>query len=98
MSETFALTNPLVRFLEQRPDQFTRADFLRVITERGIERVAFQHLGLDGKLKESRLPIANRQQHETLKIMHEDLHRHWWCDRDGQCIPVDLTIRIVPRR
>lgn len=66
MAETFALTNPLVSFLDKPREQFTREDFLRVITEKGIERITFHYTGLDGKLKELRLPVASRRQAERI--------------------------------
>ncbi|MFW6116228.1 MAG: glutamine synthetase beta-grasp domain-containing protein, partial [bacterium] len=69
MAEQFTLVNPLVRFLKKPRAEFTRADFLRLIAERQIERIAFHYTGLDGRLKELRLPVANR--HEVERVLAE---------------------------
>ncbi|MGD2178843.1 MAG: glutamine synthetase, partial [Anaerolineae bacterium] len=66
MAESFALTNPLVRLLDKPQEEFTRTDFLEVIREREIERITFHYTGLDGKLKELRLPVVNRRQVERV--------------------------------
>ena len=64
--DRFALTNPLVKFLDKPSSQFTREDLLRVISEKQIERITFHYTGLDGKLKELKLPVSNRQQAERI--------------------------------
>ena len=66
MVERYALTNPLIEFLDKPAEEFTRADLMRVIVEKGIERITFHYTGLDGKLKELKLPVAGQQQAETV--------------------------------
>ncbi len=62
----YALANPLARFLDKSPSDFTRQDFLRVISERHIERLTFHYTALDGKLKELKLPVANAAEAEII--------------------------------
>ncbi|OGD22726.1 MAG: glutamine synthetase [Candidatus Aminicenantes bacterium RBG_16_63_16] len=62
----YALANPLSRLLDKSPADFTRADFLKVIRERPIERLTFHYTALDGKLKELKLPVANAAEAESI--------------------------------
>jgi glutamine synthetase len=66
METFYSLTNPLCQILDKDNQQFTREDFLTIISERKIERINFHYLGLDGKLKELKLPISNRLQAERI--------------------------------
>ncbi len=66
MVEKFALTNPLVKLLDKNPEDFTREDFLRIITDQQIERITFHYTALDGKLKELKLPVGSRRQAERV--------------------------------
>lgn len=43
--------NPLVRFLQKEPKEFTKADLVRYIVENGIEMVNFRYAAADGRLK-----------------------------------------------
>lgn len=43
--------NPLVRFLQKDPKEFTKADLIRFITEKQIEMINFRYVGADGRLK-----------------------------------------------
>lgn len=63
---SYALANPLSRLLDKSPADFTRADFLKVISERNIERLTFHYTALDGKLKELKLPVANAAEAESI--------------------------------
>jgi len=65
-TEPYALSNPLAVLLGKPPADFTRADMLRVIAARGIERVTFHYTGIDGKLKELRIPVADPRQAESI--------------------------------
>lgn len=58
----YALANPVAVILDKSQDDFRRPDFLRIIEERKIERITFHYTALDGKLKELKLPVANRRQ------------------------------------
>jgi len=61
----FALSNPLSALLDKEPKDFTRADFLKIIERKGIERITFHYTALDGQLKELKLPVADAAQAET---------------------------------
>jgi glutamine synthetase len=63
---TYALANPLSVLLDRPPQDFTRADFLKVIDKKQIERITFHYTALDGKLKELKLPVANATQAESI--------------------------------
>ncbi len=66
MGQKFGLTNPLIQLLDKPREDFTREDLLRVIQEKEIERITFHYTGLDGKLKELKLPFSNRYQAERI--------------------------------
>jgi glutamine synthetase len=66
MDKNFSLTNPLSQILDKDSHDFVREDFLKIIIEKGIERITFHYIGLDGKLKELKLPISNRIQSERI--------------------------------
>ncbi|MCK7476668.1 MAG: hypothetical protein M0C28_03240 [Candidatus Moduliflexus flocculans] len=52
----YALSNPLSLLLDKPAADFTRADLLKVIESKGIERITFHYLAIDGKLKETDHP------------------------------------------
>ncbi|MFZ0388973.1 MAG: glutamine synthetase family protein [Calditrichia bacterium] len=64
--ENLALANPLVSLLDKPAEQFTRADMLEVIRIKNIEHITFHYTGLDGKLKELKLPVGNRRQADRI--------------------------------
>ncbi|MBE2197251.1 MAG: glutamine synthetase [Anaerolinea sp.] len=66
MNNPLALTNPISLLVDKPREAFTRADFLKVIAEKQIERITFHYTGLDSKLKELALPIASIQQAERI--------------------------------
>lgn len=66
MVDSLPLSNPLSILLDKERSDFTRADMLRVIREHGIERLSFHYTGIDGHLKELRLPISNLAQAERI--------------------------------
>lgn len=66
MTETFALANPLCQLLDKDRTDFTRADLLKVVRTKGIERFTFRYTGGDGRLKELRLPFANMEQADRI--------------------------------
>jgi len=57
---SYALTNPLSLLLKKPADQFQRADLLKIIEKKKIERITFHYTALDGRLKELKLPISNK--------------------------------------
>jgi len=71
VNDLIALANPLCLFLDKERDDFTRADLMRVVAEKGIERFTFHYTGIDGQLKELRLPLANLRQAERILAMGE---------------------------
>jgi glutamine synthetase len=62
----YALSNPLSVLLDKSPEDFERDDFLKVIEKKTIERITFHYTALDGKLKELKLPVADRCQTECI--------------------------------
>ncbi|MCX6565405.1 MAG: glutamine synthetase beta-grasp domain-containing protein [Candidatus Aminicenantes bacterium] len=62
----FALSHPLSALLDKHQKDFTRADFVRVIEQKGLERITFHYTALDGKLKELKLPVAHEAQAESI--------------------------------
>ena len=63
---SYALVNPVCAIVEKPRTELTRADLVRVIEEKQIEKITFHYTGLDGKLKELKLPVTNRYQTELL--------------------------------
>jgi glutamine synthetase len=63
---SYALSNPLSVLLGKSPEDFERDDFLKVIEKKHIERITFHYTALDGKLKELKLPVADRYQAECI--------------------------------
>ncbi|MGA2363685.1 MAG: glutamine synthetase family protein [Candidatus Aminicenantales bacterium] len=58
--------NPLSLILDKSPRDFLRADILKVIEKRQVERLTFHYTALDGKLKELKIPVSTRSQVETI--------------------------------
>ncbi len=63
---SYALANPLSAILDKPSQDFQRADFLKIIEHKQIERITFHYTALDGKLKELRLPFSNRSEAESI--------------------------------
>lgn len=64
--EKLALVNPLIKLLDKPNTDFTREDLLHVIEDKQIERITFHYSGLDGKLKELKIPVGNKRQAEWI--------------------------------
>ena len=62
----YALTNPLTRLLDKSRHEFTREDLIHIIERNQLERITFHYTGIDSKLKELKIPIANRAQAERI--------------------------------
>jgi glutamine synthetase len=62
----YALGNPLSLILDKPATDFTRADLIRVIEAKQIERVTLHYLAIDGKLKELTVPVTDRARLESL--------------------------------
>lgn len=65
-NDQFALANKISLITGKRKYDWTRDDLLKVIVEMKIERVNFHYTGIDGKLKEMRIPVLNKTQIETV--------------------------------
>jgi glutamine synthetase len=63
---SYALSNPLSVLLGKSPEEFVPEDFLKLIEKKNIERITFHYTALDGKLKELKLPVADRYQAECI--------------------------------
>ncbi len=63
---SFALENPLSALLNKPAHDFERADFVKIIEQRKIERITFHYTGLDGHLKELKFPIPDRRRAEVI--------------------------------
>ena len=63
---SYALANPLSFVLDKPRAEFRRADFLKIIEAHDIERITFHYMGLDGKLKEMKIPVVDRGQAELI--------------------------------
>ncbi len=59
MSDRLPLENPLKVLLGKERDEFTRADLVGLVSRLGIERFTFHYTGLDGQLKDLKLPITS---------------------------------------
>ena len=66
MKDNYPLTNPLCKLLDKPREDFCREDLVNVIEEKRIERITFHYTALDGKLKELKVPVANRLQAERI--------------------------------
>ncbi|MDD8019738.1 MAG: glutamine synthetase family protein [Acidobacteriota bacterium] len=64
--EKLALSNPVSLLLHKEPADFRRKDFLKLIEIKQLERITFHYVGLDGKLKELKVPVASLSQAETI--------------------------------
>jgi glutamine synthetase len=62
----YALSNPISQLVDKPCEEFTREDLISVIEKNGIERITFHYTALDGKLKELKIPIADRYQAERI--------------------------------
>lgn len=64
--EHFALENPISIITGKSRNEITRDDLIRVILEKQLERITFNYTGLDGKLKELKIPITSRKHAELI--------------------------------
>ncbi len=65
-SERFALENPISLISGKNKTDLTRDDLIKVIVNQQIERINFHYTGIDGKIKELKLPITNRKYAELI--------------------------------
>lgn len=62
----YALSNPISVLLDKPKEDFAREDLLKIIQEKGIERITFHYTALDGKLKEMQIPLPGRKNAEIV--------------------------------
>lgn len=62
----FSLANPVSVLLDKEKDDFRRQDFLRLMELLQIEMITFHYIGLDGQIKDLKIPVATRQQAESI--------------------------------
>jgi len=67
MKEKIAMNlNPLVQFLKKMPKEFTKADIVKFIEEKGIQMVNFRYVAQDGRLKTLNFVVNNREYLEQI--------------------------------
>jgi glutamine synthetase len=70
-NQTYALGNPLAALLDKPASDFVREDFVKLVVNHGIERITFHYTGIDGKLKELKLPALDRSYVESVLAQGE---------------------------
>jgi glutamine synthetase len=66
LSDSFKLTNPLVKLIGKPPEDFTREDLIDVFEKLQLDRITFHCTGIDGKIKELKIPITSRKKAELI--------------------------------
>ncbi len=61
-----AMTNPIELFTNKERKDFTRQDLISFIIGRQIERITFHYTGIDGKIKELKIPVTSIKQVERI--------------------------------
>lgn len=65
-SEIFSLANPISIITNKDKNDLTRADLIKVMLEKNIEKITLHYTGIDGKIKELKIPVTNRLQAELV--------------------------------
>jgi glutamine synthetase len=74
MKEKIAMNlNPLVQILKKMPKEFTKADIVKFIEEKGIQMVNFRYVAQDGRLKTLNFVVNNREYLEQILSSGERL-------------------------
>jgi len=74
MKEKIAMNlNPLVQFLKKMPKEFTKADIVKFIEEKGIQMINFRYVAQDGRLKTLNFVVNNREYLEQVLSSGERL-------------------------
>lgn len=86
--------NKLVRFLNKKPEDFTKADIIRFIEENNIKMLNFRYVGGDGKLKLLNFIINDRKYLDKILSVGERV--------DGSSLfsyidPSSSDLYVVPR-
>lgn len=70
-NRSYALSNPLAVLLDKEARDFKRQDFLKLMEEKKLEKITFHYIGLDGKLKELKIPVVSSAQAEIILAQGE---------------------------
>ncbi|MBC7363475.1 MAG: glutamine synthetase [Candidatus Aminicenantes bacterium] len=62
----FPLANPVSLLLDKEKEDFQRQDFLHLIELKQLEMITFHYVGLDGQIKDLKIPVTSRQQAESI--------------------------------
>ncbi len=65
-TDYLTLKNPIEVFTNKDKKELTREDLIEVIIGNDIERITFHYTGIDGKIKELKIPITSRKQAERI--------------------------------
>jgi glutamine synthetase len=57
--------NPLVAHLQKSPENFTKGDIIKYITDKGIRMVNFRYVAADGRLKSLNFTVSNLEYLES---------------------------------
>jgi glutamine synthetase len=61
-----SLKNPIEVSTNKNKNDLTREDLLNVIIEHEIERITFHYTGIDGKIKELKIPVTSKRHAEQI--------------------------------
>ena len=62
----YSQTNPVVKYLQKSPDDFTKADIIKYILENDVQHLNFHYVAEDGRLKTLNFVINGREHLEEL--------------------------------
>jgi glutamine synthetase len=65
-NKDFSRAIPLGELLNKPPVDFNRKDMLNVIEQKKIERLTFHYTALDGRFKELKIPVTNKERAELI--------------------------------
>lgn len=67
MDQNFGMyANPLVKYLEKLPENFTKNDMIKIVHEFNIQMIKFMYVGGDGRLKSLDFVISNEKYLDTI--------------------------------
>jgi len=62
----FGLNNPIQIITNKPKEDLTRADIIKVIQQMELERITFQYVAIDGRLRQMQIPIQSIYQVESI--------------------------------
>ena len=66
MDSAYAPLHPMMEIIDKPCADWTRQDLLKVIETRRLRRITFHYTGLDGKLKELKMPVLDHAQADRI--------------------------------